>query len=82
MSGECFEGTAGRTGQQCIARFPALLLLRGAQLLKKSRSYLKILGASKVTCSRFRAEDPQITRRNRTKFSGHGDPSLGIGTPL
>jgi hypothetical protein len=30
-----------------------------------------------VSCS-----GPTDTRRNGTKFSGHGDPLLGIGTPL
>ena len=36
------------------------LLLRGAHIFKKFRSYRKILGPSKVTCSRFRAKDAQI----------------------
>jgi hypothetical protein len=33
---------------------------RGAQIFQKSRSHLKILGARRVTWSKFRTEDPQI----------------------
>jgi hypothetical protein len=32
----------------------------GAQILQKSRSHLKILGARRVTCSKSHTADPQM----------------------
>jgi hypothetical protein len=35
-------------------------LHEGAQIFKKSRNHVKILGAQRVTLSKFHAEDPQL----------------------
>jgi hypothetical protein len=60
MSGECFEWAGWREPQWYGTCSSSLTITRCANVLKKSRSYLKILDARRVTCSRFRAEDPQI----------------------
>ena len=46
---------------------------RGAQLFKTSRNQLKIIGARRVTWSKFHTEDPISFGHYRTKFSHHGD---------
>jgi hypothetical protein len=38
---------------------------RGEKISQKSRGHVKILGARKVTCSKFHIEDPQITGASR-----------------
>ena len=37
-----------------------MIYSRGAQIFQKANSHLKILGAMKVTWSKFRTEGPQI----------------------
>ena len=53
----------------------------GAQIFQKSGSLLKTLGARKATRSTFHAEDPQIVKRQHTKFS-QADVAPGICTSL
>jgi hypothetical protein len=38
---------------------------RGEKISEKSRGHFKILGARKVTCSKFHIEDPQIIGASR-----------------
>jgi hypothetical protein len=47
---------------------------RGAQNVQKSRSHLKILGARRVTWSKFHAEAPQISHATATWHSGFVHP--------
>jgi len=37
-----------------------MLYSRGEQIFQKSRNHVKILGAQRVTLSKFHTEDPQI----------------------
>jgi hypothetical protein len=45
---------------RCIHQRGRMERERRAQIMKKSRSHLTILAARRVTCSKLRAEDPQI----------------------
>jgi hypothetical protein len=55
--------------------------MKGEQIFQKSRNHLKIIGARRVTRSRFHTEGPQMSGTTVKKFIQPGDLAPGICAP-
>jgi len=76
-AGSALKGLLGEGGRNGVARVPTSYCY-GVQ---KSRSYLKILGARRVTCSRFLAEDPHILGPTVHNLVATAIRRSGLGQP-